>query len=71
MIYYLEDAVSKLKNKTIKVNQEIITVLFICLDIFEKMIKNISNNIEEKFEINERIEKLNERIEKLNEYQDI
>ncbi len=67
LTHKMEDVLSKFKNGTIKITQEIITVLFICLDTLEKMTKNISDNIEEKIEIDEIIK----RLEEINEYADI
>ncbi|MBK1812950.1 chemotaxis protein CheA [Clostridium sp. YIM B02505] len=51
LTHKMEDVLSKFREGELKVTQNVVTVLFDCLDTLERMVNNISEGIEEKVEI--------------------
>ncbi|QAA31632.1 chemotaxis protein CheA [Clostridium manihotivorum] len=51
LTHKMEDVLSKFREGELKVTQNVVTVLFDCLDTLERMVNNISEGIEEKVDI--------------------
>jgi two-component system chemotaxis sensor kinase CheA len=58
LTHKMEDVLSKFREGKIKVTENVVTVLFRCLDTLEKMVNNISEGISEKISIEDIIEDL-------------
>lgn len=58
LTHKMEDVLSKFREGDLKVTQKVVTVLFLCLDTLELMVKNISEGIEEKVDIDGPIKEL-------------
>ena len=59
LTHKMEDVLSKFREGELKVTQEVVTVLFDCLDTLEKMVTNVEEGIEEPVDIEPIIESLN------------
>lgn len=53
LTHKMEDVLSEFRNGELKVNQDVVTVLFDCLDTLEKMVNNIEEGNEEEVDIEE------------------
>lgn len=51
LTHKMEDVLSKFREGELKVTQNVVTVLFGCLDTLEKMINNIQDNVDEQTDI--------------------
>lgn len=51
LTHKMEDVLSEFRNGELKVNQDVVTVLFDCLDTLEKMVNNIEEGNEEEVDI--------------------
>lgn len=51
LTHKMEDVLSEFREGKLKVTQEVVTVLFDCLDTLEKMVSNIEDGSDEKVEI--------------------
>lgn len=51
LTHKMEDVLSKFREGELKVTQNVVTVLFDCLDTLERMVNNISEGIDDKIEI--------------------
>lgn len=58
LTHKMEDVLSQFRDGNLKVTQEVVTVLFKCLDTLEQMVNNISEGIDETVEVHHIIEKL-------------
>lgn len=58
LTHKMEDVLSKFREGELKVTEQVVTVLFDCLDTLEKMINNIEEGSEEKVRIDEIIKAL-------------
>lgn len=58
LTHKMEDVLSEFRNGELRVNQEVVTVLFKCLDTLEQMVDNISNGEEEEIPVKDIMEKL-------------
>jgi len=58
LTHKMEDVLSEFRNGELKVTQEVVTVLFKCLDTLEQMVDNISNGEEEEMPVEDIIDKL-------------
>jgi two-component system chemotaxis sensor kinase CheA len=58
LTHKMEDVLSEFRNGELKVTEEVVTVLFKCLDTLEQMVDGISNGSEEELPIEEIIERL-------------
>lgn len=58
LTHKMEDVLSKFREGELKVTQQVVTVLFDCLDHLEKMISNIEEGNDEEIDISGIIEKL-------------
>ncbi|MEA4826384.1 MAG: chemotaxis protein CheA, partial [Clostridium sp.] len=58
LTHKMEDVLSQFREGKLKVTQQVVTVLFKCLDTLEQMVNNISEGIEESIPIEEIIEHL-------------
>lgn len=58
LTHKMEDVLSEFRNGELKVTQEVVTVLFKCLDTLEQMVDNISNGEEEEIPVEEIIKHL-------------
>lgn len=58
LTHKMEDVLSKFREGELKVTEKVVTVLFLCLDTLELMVKNLSEGIEENVEIEELIKEL-------------
>lgn len=58
LTHKMEDVLSEFRDGQLKVTQDVVTTLFNCLDILEKMIDNISEGNEESIDISEIMKKL-------------
>lgn len=58
LTHKMEDVLSQFRDGNLKVTQEVVTVLFKCLDTLEQMVNNISEGIDETVEVDHIIEKL-------------
>ncbi|MFL0197078.1 chemotaxis protein CheW [Clostridium sp. WILCCON 0269] len=58
LTHKMEDVLSRFRDGKLKVTQDVVTVLFKCLDTLEQMIKNIENGVEENIPIQGIIEEL-------------
>ncbi|MDP4145964.1 MAG: chemotaxis protein CheA [Bacillota bacterium] len=58
LTHKMEDVLSEFRNGVLKVTQEVVTVLFKCLDTLEQMVDNISSGEEEEIPVEDIIEKL-------------
>jgi two-component system chemotaxis sensor kinase CheA len=59
LTHKMEDVLSKFREGELKVTQEVVTVLFDCLDTLEKMVTNVEEGIDEKVDIEPIIKALN------------
>ena len=59
LTHKMEDVLSKFREGELKVTQEVVTVLFDCLDTLEKMVTNVEEGIEEPVDIEPIMESLN------------
>ena len=66
LTHKMEDVLSEFREGELKVTQEVVTVLFDCLDTLERMVSNIEDDNDEVIEIDEIIEKLHNISEKGN-----
>lgn len=60
LTHKMEDVLSKFREGKLKVTEQVVTVLFQCLDTLETMVKNISEGIEKELFIDEIIISLEE-----------
>ena len=51
LTHKMEDVLSEFRNGELKVNQDVVTVLFDCLDTLEKMVNNIEEGNEEEVDL--------------------
>ncbi|APM39312.1 chemotaxis protein CheA [Clostridium kluyveri] len=58
LTHKMEDVLSRFRDGKLKVTQDVVTVLFKCLDTLEQMIKNIEDGVEEEVPIKGIIEEL-------------
>ncbi|WP_373844329.1 chemotaxis protein CheW [Clostridium sp.] len=58
LTHKMEDVLSKFRDGKLKVTQDVVTILFKCLDTLEQMIKNIEDGVEEEVPIKGIIEEL-------------
>ncbi len=58
LTHKMEDVLSKFRDGELKVTQKVVTVLFECLDTLEKMVNNISDDIDEVIDIDDIINQL-------------
>lgn len=58
LTHKMEDVLSQFREGNLKVTQEVVTVLFKCLDTLEQMVNNISEGVDEVVEVDHIIEKL-------------
>lgn len=58
LTHKMEDVLSEFRDGSLKVTQEVVTVLFKCLDTLEQMVNNISEGIEETVPVEHIIESL-------------
>ncbi|MCD3194062.1 chemotaxis protein CheA [Clostridium botulinum C] len=58
LTHKMEDVLSQFRDGNLKVTQQVVTVLFKCLDTLEQMVNNISEGIDETVEVDSIIEKL-------------
>ena len=56
LTHKMEDVLSEFRNGELKVTQEVVTVLFKCLDTLEQMVDNISNGGEEEIPVEDIVE---------------
>ncbi|MBE6051331.1 MAG: chemotaxis protein CheA [Clostridium sp.] len=59
LTHKMEDVLSKFREGELKVTQEVVTVLFDCLDTLEKMVTNVEEGIEEPVDIEPIMDSLN------------
>lgn len=59
LTHSMENVLDKLRNKELHVSTELVTILFECVDILEKMIDSISENNSENIDTDEIVKKLN------------
>jgi two-component system chemotaxis sensor kinase CheA len=59
LTHKMEDVLSEFRDGELSVTQEVVTVLFDCLDTLEKMITNVEDGVEEQVDINPIMEALN------------
>ncbi|MBD7909870.1 MULTISPECIES: chemotaxis protein CheA [Clostridium] len=59
LTHKMEDVLSKFREGELKVTQEVVTVLFDCLDTLEKMVTNVEEGIDEQVDIEPIIKALN------------
>lgn len=67
LTHKMEDVLSKFRDGTLKVNREVITILFKCLDTLESMINSISDGENDDFDITEVMNLLSSVIDSKNE----
>ncbi|WP_434290147.1 chemotaxis protein CheW [Clostridium botulinum] len=58
LTHKMEDVLSNFREGDLKVTQNVVTVLFKCLDTLEQMVNNISEEVDEKIPIDHIIEEL-------------
>ena len=58
LTHKMEDVLAKFRDGELKVTQEVVTVLFDCLDTLERMIDNIQSSSEESIDIEDIIKSL-------------
>ncbi|AYF55050.1 chemotaxis protein CheA [Clostridium botulinum C] len=58
LTHKMEDVLSQFRDGNLRVTQQVVTVLFKCLDTLEQMVNNISEGIDETVEVDHIIEKL-------------
>ncbi len=58
LTHKMEDVLSNFREGDLKVTQNVVTVLFKCLDTLEQMVNNISEEVDEKVPIDHIIEEL-------------
>lgn len=58
LTHKMEDVLSEFREGKLKVTQNVVTVLFGCLDTLEKMVNNIEEGIEDKVDITDIMNKL-------------
>ncbi len=58
LTHKMEDVLSKFRDGTLKVNRDVVTVLFKCLDTLESMVNNISDGNSDDMDINEIMDSL-------------
>ncbi|MCR3757760.1 chemotaxis protein CheA [Clostridium felsineum] len=58
LTHKMEDVLSEFRDGELKVTQEVVTVLFKCLDTLEQMVDNIQNGEEEEIPVDDIITKL-------------
>lgn len=58
LTHKMEDVLSEFRNGELKVTQNVVTVLFKCLDTLEQMVDDIQNGEEEEMPVDELMEKL-------------
>ncbi|AYD40726.1 chemotaxis protein CheA [Clostridium fermenticellae] len=58
LTHKMEDVLSEFREGKLKVTQDVVTVLFKCLDTLEQMVDNISEGVDEKVPIDDIIESL-------------
>ncbi|BAK81032.1 chemotaxis protein CheA [Candidatus Arthromitus sp. SFB-rat-Yit] len=58
LTHKMEDVLSKFREGTLKVNRDVVTILFKCLDTLEFMINNISDGNNDEMDIDEIVESL-------------
>lgn len=58
LTHKMEDVLSRFRDGKLKVTQDVVTILFKCLDTLEQMIKNIEDGVEEEVPIKGIIEEL-------------
>ena len=59
LTHKMEDVLSEFRDGELSISQDVVTVLFDCLDTLEKMITNVEEGIEEQVDINPIMEALN------------
>ncbi|PRR82825.1 chemotaxis protein CheA [Clostridium vincentii] len=60
LTHTMEDVLAKFREGELKVTQQVVTVLFDCLDTLEKMVTNVESGSDEKIEIGEIMKALHE-----------
>lgn len=58
LTHTMEDVLSEFRNGELKVTQEVVTILFKCLDTLEQMVDNISSGEEEEIPVQDIMDKL-------------
>ena len=58
LTHKMEDVLSEFREGELKVTQEVVTVLFDCLDTLEKMVSNVEEESDEQVDIKEIMDKL-------------
>lgn len=58
LTHKMEDVLTEFREGSIKADQQVVTILFKCLDTLERMVSNISDGIEEDIPIDHIIEQL-------------
>lgn len=58
LTHKMEDVLSEFREGKLKVTQDVVTVLFGCLDTLEKMVNNIEDDNDEKVDIKDIMNKL-------------
>ncbi|MDD3223541.1 MAG: chemotaxis protein CheA [Clostridium sp.] len=67
LTHKMEDVLSEFRNGELKVTQNVVTVLFKCLDTLEQMVDDIQNGQEEEMPVDELMEKLESISQKAHE----
>lgn len=71
LTHKMEDVLSKFRDGTLKVNRDVVTILFRCLDTLESMVNNISDGNSDDMDIEEIMSSLSSVIEcKINNFDD-
>lgn len=63
LTHKMEDVLSKFRDGEIKITENVVTVLFRCLDTLEKMVDNVEDGDDIELDINEIIKELNSSVE--------
>lgn len=71
LTHKMEDVLSKFRDGTLKVNRDVVTILFRCLDTLESMVNNISDGNSDDMDIEEIMSSLSSVIKyKINNFDD-
>lgn len=71
LTHKMEDVLSRFRDGTLKVNRDVVTILFRCLDTLESMVNNISDGNSDDMDIEEIMNSLSSAIEcKINNFDD-
>ena len=60
LTHKMEDVLSEFREGELKVSQDVVTILFDCLDTLEKMVDNVQEGIDEQVDIEPIMAKLEE-----------